>query len=307
MRAQVLPRFGDADQFELRDVPDPEVAAGEVRVRLRAVGINLLEVKLRNGALQDQMPIRLPAVLGTEFAGQVELVGPGVTAPGIVVGSRVAGFTSSGAYAELVVARADQLALVPAGLSLERAAAVPTAAETSRRVIALLRPRPAETFVVNGAAGSVGSAAVQLLRQAGVRVIGTASAENHDYLVHLGAVPTTYGPGVVERIQALAPQGIDAVFDVAGRDFLDAAIALRGGTDRIVTIADFGAEAKGVTTSWGQLDQITGSSFAPVLDQAAVGQFDVELAEVFAFNDISSAHRLSESSHFRGKIILAGP
>lgn len=307
MRAQVLPRFGDAEQFELRDLPDPEVAAGEVRVRVRAVGINLLEVKIRNGWLEDQMPTHLPAVLGTEFAGEVELVGEGVTTPGMVVGAPVAGFSSFGTYAERVVTRADQVALVPPGLSLEQAAAIPTAAETSRRVLRLLRPSRGETFLVNGAAGSVGSAAVQLLSEAGVLVVGTASTENHDYLVRLGAVPTTYGAGVVDRVRHLAPEGIDAVFDVAGRDFLDAAVVLRGGTDRIVTIADFGATAKGVTSSWGRLDQITAADFAPVLAQAASGQFEVELAGIFAFTDVAAAHRLSESGHFRGKIILTGP
>lgn len=307
MKAQVLPSFGDADQFVLRDLPEPIPAAGEVRIRMRAVGINPLEAKIRNGWLEDQMPVSFPAVLGTEFAGEIDQLGEGVATPGLTVGAPVAGFTSVGAYAEFVIAKADQIALVPPGLSLERAAGIPTAAETSRRVIALLRPKSGETVVVNGAAGSVGSAAVQLLHGAGVRVICTASRENHDYLAQLGAIPTTYGDGVVDRIRSLAPDGVDAVFDVAGLDFLNSAIELRGGPYRIVTIADFGAASKGVTMALGELSDITSGDFVDVIDQAAAGTFVVQIAAVFAFEDVAGAHRMSESGHFRGKIILAGP
>lgn len=307
MKAQVLPRFGGADQFDLRDLPDPTPGPGEVRVRMRAVGINPLEVKIRNGWLEDQMPVRFPVVLGTEFSGEVDRLGEGTETTGLAVGAPVAGFTSHGSYAELVIARADQIAVVPPTLPLPQAAGIPTAAETSRRVIAMLRPRSGETVLVNGAAGSVGSAAVQLLHAAGVRVMGTASEGNHDYLRRLGAIPTAYGAGVVDRIRSLAPDGVDAVFDVAGLDFLDSAIELRGGPDRIVTIADFAAASKGVTLALGDLDDITTGDFAEVIDQAAAGTFVVEIAEVFAFDDVAGAHRLSEGGHFRGKIIVAGP
>lgn len=171
----------------------------------------------------------------------------------------------------------------------------------------MLDPKEGETVVVNGAAGSVGSAAVQLLARAGVNVVGTASEGNHDYVRGLGAEPTTYGDGVVDRIRALAPNGVDAVFDVTDHGFVDAAIELRGGPERIVTISQFDAGSKGVTVSYGDSSSITASDFEPVIALAASGEFATEIARTFAFEDLPAAHELSERGHLRGKIVVIGP
>ncbi len=285
--------------FWLDMTPAPEPTAGEVRVAVRAIGINPMDVKIRNGSLKDQMPTDFPVVLGSDVAGVVDKVGPGVD--GLAEGDRVAGLSASGAYAEYAVAREDHLATIPDGLDFDRAATIPTAAETAGRVIRLLHPKAGETVVVNGAAGSVGSAAVQLLVRSGVTVIGTASEANHDYLRRLGATPTTYGDGVEDRIRELAPNGVDAVFDVTGQDFIDAAIALRGGTDRVVTISDFPAAQRGVTVSYGVADQIRGTDFGYVLDLAASGEFATEIARTFPFEDLPAAHDLSETGHLRAR------
>lgn len=305
MKAQVLKNFGGADQFTIDDVPTPDAGPGRVRIRVQAIGINPMDVKIRTGSMQDEMKTSLPAILGSDVAGVVDQVGDGVT--GVSVGDRVVGLAQNGAYAEYAIARADVVAPIPDGLDYEHAATLPTAGEAAHRVIGLLDPKAAETVVVNGAAGSVGSAAVQLLVRTGVKVIGTAGEDNHAFLRTLGAQPTTYGDGVADRIRALAPDGVDAVFDVADHGFIDAAIELRGGTKRIVTISDFQAGERGVAVSYGDASKVTSADFAPVVALAAAGDFDAEIAEVFAFEDLPAAHELSERGHLRGKIIVTGP
>ena len=304
MKAQILIDFGGTDQIALSDVRTPDAGPGQVWIRVRAIGINPMDIKIRNGWLREMIPTTFPAILGSDVAGVVDQVGRGVT--GYTVGDRVVGLTQSGAYAEYTVTRAESITLIPDALSFERAVTIPTAAETAQRVITLLDPHQGETIVVNGAAGSVGSAAVQLLVRDGVTVIGTASTDNHDYLRSLGAHPTTYGDGVTDRIHALAPNGVDAVFDVTGQDFTDAAIALRGGTDRIVTIADFDAAARGIAVSTGDASAITSADFAPIVALAAADQFTTEIAQTFTFDNLPAAQRLSETGHLRGKIVVTG-
>ena len=305
MKAQVLNGYGAPNDFVLDTIPTPEPGYGQVRVAVRAIGINPMDTKIRGGLLKDQMPTDFPAVLGSDVAGVVDKVGPGVH--GLAEGDRVAGLSASGSYAGYAIAREDHLAKIPDGLDFDCAVTIPTAAETAGRVIKLLHPKAGETVVVNGAAGSVGSAAVQLLVRGGVTVIGTASEANHDYLRRLGATPTTYGDGVEDRIRELAPNGVDAVFDVTGQDFIDAAIALRGGTDRVVTISDFPAAQRGITVSYGMADQIRGTDFGYVLDLATSGEFATEIAETFPFEDLPKAHERSETGHLRGKIVVTGP
>ena len=305
MKAYVLTAFGGAENFDLRDVPAPNAGPGQVRVRVRvrAVGINPLEVKVRNGWLRDAFPTTFPAILGNEVAGTIDQLGDGVD--GVAVGDRVLGFVDGGAYAEYAVARPAALAGLPDGVSFESAAALPVAAEASQRALALLDVRDGETVVVNGAAGAVGSAAVQLLVRRAVTVVGTASAANHDYLRGLGAIPVAYGEGVVERIRAAVPSGVDAVLDVAGKGFARDAIALRGGPDRIVTLADMEAPALGIAFAAGNPFALTAETLPPVVDLAAGGGFAVAIDRVFPFDAIPAAHALSEGGHLRGKIVVA--
>ena len=305
MRAQLLHGYGEVDQFRLDTVAVPDPQAGEVRLRVRAIGINPMDVKFRTGSLQDQMPITFPALLGTDVAGVVDQLGAGVTE--IAAGDRVSGLASTGAYAEMCIARADHLAQIPEALDFARAATIPTAVETAQRVIKLLLPQAGETVVVNGAAGSVGSAAVQLLVRGGAEVIATASEVNHDYLRSLGATPTRYGAGVENRIRELAPNGVDAVFDVSGQGFADTAISLRSGSDRIVTVADFAAGERGITVSLGDAASIRSSDFAFAFELAAVGEFATEIDQTFTFEQLPAAHELSGKGHVCGKIIVSGP
>ncbi|MFE5615459.1 NADP-dependent oxidoreductase [Streptomyces sp. NPDC056524] len=280
----------------------PEPGAGQVRVKVAAVGVNPLDHKRRHGWVEAFYPTTFPAVPGLEFAGTVDALGEGVT--GVEAGDEVFGWTTTGAYAEYALA--EVFVPKPAGLSWERAASIPVAGETARRVLDLLALKEGETLLLHGAAGAVGALAVQFAVAAGVTVVGTASARNHDFLRGLGAIPVTYGEGLADRVRAAAPQGVDAVFDAAGHDTLPVSIELTGGAkERIVTIAAVDAEEHGIVFS--------GVTVAPPLARtwltaharlAAEGRLRLDIAETFPLKEAARAQELSESGHVRGKLVL---
>ncbi|GAB3557587.1 NADP-dependent oxidoreductase [Spelaeicoccus albus] len=305
MRAQVLHAYGAPDSFTLEDLEALEPGPGEIRVRVASTGVNPLDVKIRSGQLAETMPMTFPLVLGSDIAGEVDRVGTGVDT--FVPGDRVVGLATAGGYAEYAVLAADQTCRVPDTLALTNAATIPTAASTSRRLVGFIGPQDGETVVVNGAAGSVGSALVQALVDGGTHVVGIAGPGNHDYLRQLGARPTSYGRGVLGRVRRLACAGVDAVIDVAGHGFAETALELRGTTDRVVTIADFAAARHGVTVTTGTDEDRRAGAFEPQVIAAAQGRFRTEIAAKFPLEDLPAAHRLSAASHVRGKIVVGTP
>ncbi|BCJ49524.1 hypothetical protein Asp14428_09990 [Actinoplanes sp. NBRC 14428] len=180
--------------------------------------------------------------------------------------------------------------------------------ETATRVLDLLGVREGTTLLLEGAAGGVGTMAVQLAAARGATVIGTASTRNHDFLAGLGATPTTYGPGLAGRVADLAPGGVDAVFDCAGSGSLPDLVALAGGPARVVTIADLDAAAHGVhqsRTGGGQgADPQSAGALDAAVRLAGQGRLTVPVAAVFPLAEAAVAHELSESGHARGKIVL---
>jgi NADPH:quinone reductase-like Zn-dependent oxidoreductase len=271
-----------------------------VRIAVRAAGVNPIDWKVRGGLMRDVIPATFPVVDGREAAGVVEEVGPDVA--GVAVGDEVFGFAVGGAAAEQAVL--DGFAHKPSALSWEQAAGLPVAAETSVRVFTVLGGLgEGQTIVIDGAAGGVGSVAVQLAVARGARVIGTASERNHEFLRSLGAEPTAYGPGLAERVRALAPEGADLGFDAVGQGGVRDLITLTGDPARVATIADFGAAALGVKVTGG-------GDFRALeaLDEAArladAGRLRVEVGGTFPFADAAEAHRLSEGGHVRGKLVL---
>jgi NADPH:quinone reductase-like Zn-dependent oxidoreductase len=317
MRAWTLPRYGGPEVLELVELPDPVAGDGQVLVRVTAIGVNPFEVKQRRGDLAGSMRLDLPAVIGSEIAGVVEAIGHGTdddadaggaTAGALAVGDLVAG-TAARAYAELVAVRATRLARVPAGAAATHAAALPTGVTTADGALDALGVGAGDTVVVNGASGGVGQIAVQLLVQRGARVIGTGGAGSRDRIAALGAEPVVYGDGVVGRVRAAAPDGVDAVLDIAGHGFLDAAVELRGGVSRIVTIADSeGAERLGVPFFSAQsVRRPVGERIAPALAQLADGRLRVEVAGTYPFAELPAAHERVERGHPGGKIVVTVP
>ncbi|WTW99893.1 NADP-dependent oxidoreductase [Streptomycetaceae bacterium NBC_01309] len=297
MKAVRFRRFGGPEVLEIVDLPDPHPGPGEVRITVRAAGVNPSDWKKRRGLMDDQ----LPQTLGYEAAGVVDELGDGVA--DAAVGDRVFGFSTEGAaQAELAVL--SYYAPVPPSLDFSGAAALPAAAETATRALDQLGVGRGSVLLVNGASGGVGSAAVQLAAVRGARVIGTASPVNHDYLRSLGAEPVAYGEGLVERVRELAPDGVDVALDVAGSGVLPELIALAGGSENVVTIADFaGAREHGVRFSTGDTGRAV-HVLAEIGELVESGRFLLPVAKTFPLTEVAEAQRVSEEGHVRGKLVL---
>jgi NADPH:quinone reductase-like Zn-dependent oxidoreductase len=264
---------------------------------VRAAGINASDWKKRKGLMAGE----LPQTVGHEAAGVVDELGEGVA--DVAVGDRVFGFSAEGAaQAELAVL--SDYAPIPLSLDFPGAAALPAAIETATRALDQVGVASDGTLLINGASGSVGSAAVQLAVVRGARVIGTASPANHEYLRSLGAEPIAYCEGLVERVRALAPNGVDVALDVAGSGVLPELIELAGGPGHVVTIADFGgAQQHGVTFSSGDAGRAL-HALAEIGELIESGRFSLPVAQTFPLAEIAEAHRASEDGHVRGKLVL---
>jgi NADPH:quinone reductase-like Zn-dependent oxidoreductase len=264
---------------------------------VRAAGVNASDWKKRQGLMDPE----LPQPLGYEAAGVVDELGPGVT--DAALGDRVFGLSGAGAaQAELAVL--SYYAPIPPSLGFAEAAALPAAVETAWRSLDQLGVKSGSTLLINGASGSVGSAAVQLAVARGARVIGTASPANHDYLRSLGAEPVAYGEGMAQRVRALAPDGVDLALDVAGNGVLPELIDLAGGPGPVVTVADFaGAQRYGVKFSRGD-DGRALQALAEIGPLVESGRFSLPVAQAFPLADIAEAHRAGERGHARGKLVL---
>lgn len=297
MKAVQFSRFGGPEVLQIADLPDPHPGPAEVRIRVRAAGVNAGDWKKRQGLMDRQ----LPQTLGYEAAGVVDETGAGVC--GVAAGDRVFGASPYGAaQAELAVL--SSWAPVPDTLGYAGAAAVPVAAETAARALDQLGVTAGSTVLISGASGSVGSAAVQLAAGRGARVIGTASPAAHGALRLLGAEPVAYGDGMPGRVRALAPSGVDFALDVAGSGVLPELAGLAGGPGRVVTVADFaGAQQTGVRFSRGE-DGRAGYALAVAARMAAAGQFSVRIGGTFPLAQVARAHRAGEAGTVRGKLVL---
>lgn len=297
MKAARFSAFGDPDVLGLVELPDPHPGPGQVRIAVRAAGVNASDWKKRRG-LMDQ---ELPQTLGYEAAGVVDEVGEGVT--DATVGDRVFGFCPDGAaQAELAVLAVH--APIPPSLGFAAAAALPSSIETAMRALDQLGVARGSTLLVNGASGSVGSAAVQFAVARGARVIGTAGPANHAFLRALGAEPVAYGEGLVERVRELAPDGVDLALDVAGSGVLPELIGLAGGVENVLTVADVaGAREHGVRFSRGDDGRAVHAltEIGPLIE---AGIFAPPVVSTFPLAEIAEAHRAGESGRARGKLVL---
>jgi NADPH:quinone reductase-like Zn-dependent oxidoreductase len=312
MRAVQFTEYGPPGVVHVAEVPAPHAGPGEIRIAVRASGVAPGETIIRSGAMRDLVPAAFPWRTGFDAAGVVDEVGAGVT--DARVGDEVFGMTTAarrGANADFVVLVA--WAPKPAAWSWAEAGGAAGGVETATRVLDRLAVGAGHTVLVQGAAGGVGTVAVQLAVARGATVIGTASAHNHDFLRTLGARPTTYGSGLVERVRALAPAGVDAVFDCAGGALPDL-VAIAGAAGRVVTIVpDPAAAALGVHLSHSappgarvgtDADPQALHGLALAVALAGEGRLRVPVAAEFPLAEAAAAHELSESRHARGKIVL---
>lgn len=298
MKAIQFSRFGGPEVLELVELPDPHPGPGQIRVAVRAAAVNPVDWKMRSGMMGGE----LPQTTGREVAGVVDEVGDGVT--DVAPGDAVFGFAAGGGGAAEYALLADY-APIPPSLDFADAAGLPVAVETAVRTLDQVGVGAGSTVLVNGAAGAVGSSAVQIARTRDARVIGTASPNNHDYLRSLGAEPTTYGDGLVERVRELVPGGVDAALDAAGGGALPALVELAGAPERVVTIADYaGAQETGAAFSGGMGTGRALHALREIGPLIEAGQFSLPVAQAFPLDQIAEAHRLSETGHVRGKLVL---
>jgi NADPH:quinone reductase-like Zn-dependent oxidoreductase len=302
-RAVRFDRYGSVDELKVVEVPTPQPGPGEVQVQVVAAGINPGEVAIRTGALHDRWPATFPSGEGSDFAGRISALGEGVTQ--FEVGAEVVGFSETrSSHATHVVVPVDQVTAKPAELDWDAAGALFVAGTTAYAAVRAVNPAEGETVAVSGAAGGVGSIAVQLLRARGVRVIGIAGESNHQWLTELGAVPVGYGDGLAERLRAAAPDGIDAFVDTYGGGYVALAIELGVEPQRIDTIIDWAAAAQYGVKTEGNATANTIDVVAELARLAADGVITVPIAATYPLDRVQDAFRHLERRHTRGKIVL---
>jgi NADPH:quinone reductase-like Zn-dependent oxidoreductase len=298
-------RYGDIDVLEVRDVPPPVPAEGEVLIAVKAAGINPGEALIRRGALHDRWPASFPSGQGSDLAGVVAELGPGVDS--VAVGDEVLGFTDSReSQAEFVAVPADRLTAKPEAVSWEVAGALYVAGTTAYAAVRSVGLTSGGTVAVAGAAGGVGSIAIQLAKRAGAAVLGIAGPSNDDWLTAHGVIPVNYGADLANRLRAAAPnERIDVFLDFFGGGYVELAVTELGVTpERVDTIIDFPAVERFGVQMAGNADASDAGVLAELADLIAAGQLDVPVAGVFALGDVQAAYRTLEERHTRGKLVL---
>lgn len=297
--------YGDIDVLEVREVDRPVPGEGEVLVEVKAAGINPGEAKIRTGVLHEIWPATFPSGQGSDLAGVVADVGPGVST--FAVGDEVMGFSESrSSHAEFVAVPAEQLTAKPAQLSWEVAGSLFIAGTTAYAAVRAVRLTPNDTVAVAAAAGGVGTIAVQLARRTGATVLGIAGPANDEWLTAHGIIPVNYGDDLAGRLRAASPSGrVDAFLDLFGGGYVDLAVTGLGvAPERVDTIIDFPAVEKFGVQAAGNADAASAAVLAELAALAAAGDLEVPIAGVFALDDVRAAYRTLEEQHTRGKLVL---
>jgi len=298
MRALRFSAYGGPEVLEWAEAPDPHAGLGKIRVAVRAASVNPIDGKVLTGVLSGGKPMAGTGYLGYDAAGVVDEVGEGVT--GVAVGDDVFG---NGRHTQAEYAVLDSWAAKPPPIDWAVAAAAGVSGETAERGLRLLDVKAGETLFIDGGAGGVGAVAVQLAVARGVRVIGSASEGNQDYLREIGAIPVRYGDGVADRVRNAAGGSVDAVFDVVGKTPIDELISLPPEPAKVVTIANFAAGAAGVRVTSGGADSRAPEALREVADLLAQNKIVIKV-QTFPFERAAEAYRISLNGHVRGKLVL---
>lgn len=298
-----LSAYGGVDQLKIVDVPKPVPQASEVLVHVIAAGTNPGEISIREGLLKDMFPMKFPFGQGADFAGRVDSVGADVT--DFAPGDFVLGWSNQrSAQAEFVAVSASQLLHKPPSLDWFRAGSLKVVASTAVAAVRAVALKPGDVVAISGAAGGVGSLAVQLARRTGARVIGIASDENAQFLNSLGVEQVAYGDGLAQRLKAAAPKGLDAFIDLFGGGYVELAVTLGIPPERINTIIDFAAAPKyGVRTD-GSAAADSGATLASVTNLIAWGEIIMPLTAIYPFAMVREAYVELARRKARGKIVL---
>jgi enoyl reductase len=302
VRAVVFDSYGPPSVLRIAEVDVPEPAAGQVRVRVRAAGVNPVDAKRRRGDFASTAPATFPQRLGNEYAGLVDGVGTGVRQ--LRAGDPVLGSATAQCYADYVIVEGEHAVAKPAQMSWEAAAGLPAAGQTASVALDAIDLRAGETIVIHAAAGGVGTIAVQFARMRGAIVIGTARPANHDYLRELGAIPVTYGPGLTDRIVKAAAGSVDAALDLVGGDAIKASLELVPDRTRIATTVDAtAAREHGIQRVGGR----STNALRELVDAYRAGRLVLPEPLAYPLERAADAHTHIESGHVRGKLVLQIP
>ncbi|MFY9712853.1 MAG: NADP-dependent oxidoreductase [Microbacterium sp.] len=310
-RAIVYTEIGSPEVLHLIEIPDPLATSDEVVVRIEAAGVNPIDAKLRGGTRASK-PITEPRPVGFDGAGVIESLGDGVT--DFAVGDRVAIRDTVGTYASSLTVPVRNIAALPDAVTAAEGAGIGIPAGTAYQALRSLGVSAGDTLLVHGGSGAVGQAAVQFAVAWGATVVATASPARHDQVRELGAIPVSYGPGLLGQVREAAPGGITVALDCAGTDeAIQACLDLVADRDRIATIVR-GADAAGFGIRGFQ-----GGSPIPLTEEErawraealpktiellASGDFTIELGPELPLAEAIRAHELVESGATSGKIVL---
>jgi enoyl reductase len=299
-RAVIFEQYGGPEVLHAVDRPVPQVIPGHAVVRVRAAGVQPFDAMFRSGAVRERMPARFPQTLGNEFAGEITAVGKGVA--DFEVGTAVLGWTMQQAYSEHLSVAADQIVRKPQSMPWAEAGVISASGQTASTALEVLHIRPGDTLVVHGAAGGVGSFAVQIAVARGAKVIGTARPANHAYLRSLGAIPVDYTDDLLANLHAAA-------------DNITAVVIAAGGEQAFLATSELGLERSRVATvafhplaQRLEIQQITTSRSLDRLKELIrlyeQGFLSIEIARTFSLGEAKQAHALIETGHVRGKIVI---
>lgn len=304
-RRVVAAGYGGPENLEVQEITLDEPRSGQVRVSVRAAGVNPADVKSYR---REGDPSRLPLPLGYEASGVVTAVGPQTS---VAVGDEVIVFRTRGAYATDLVVDEFTLTPKPEGLDWPEAAGLLLAGATAVHTLEATRVAAGDTVLVHGGAGGVGLNAVQLARLRGARVIATAGERNHDRLRELGAEPVGYGDGLADRVRSLAPDGVDAALDLVGsEEAMDVSLELVADRGRIASIANFargpreGIRLLGGGPGADAGDELRMAARPELARLAGTGDLRVLVAATYPLTEAADAHRQIATGHTTGKIVL---
>ncbi|WP_328414560.1 NADP-dependent oxidoreductase [Micromonospora sp. NBC_00389] len=291
---------GGPEVLQLIDVEGPQAGPGQVRIRVKAAGVQPYDVAVVEGWIPAGVNPGFPRIPGNEFAGLVDSVGEGVT--GFSPGDEVLGYGQLNCYAEDLVVPADQITGKPHNMPWDVAGGFPAGALNAHVALQELGVGTGETVLIHGAAGAVGTIAVQLARLWGATVIAAAREAQHDYLRSLGALPVAYVDGFAGRVRALAPKGVDASLDGVGGDALDATLEFVKDRGRILTLVEHGrARELGIRTN---PHKRSAARLAELADLYAQGKLTVHVRETFPLFRAADALRAYKAGNSRGKIVI---
>ena len=297
-------QFGGIDVLYITDKSKPLPEPNQVLVRVKAAGINPGEASIREGRLAKQFPSTFPSGQGSDFAGVIEAVGAEVNQ--FRVGDEVIGFSDNrNSHAQYVTVESDQLTPRPANVSWEAGGGLFVAGTTAYAGVQVLDLKPGEVVVISGAAGGVGSLAVQLAKNKGAVVIGLASVGNHDWLRQRGIIPVAYGNDTEQAIRdALPGKPVAAFFDTVGKGYVELALKLGVPKERINTIIDFEAVGKYGVQSAGSAQAANAAALGELASQLDKGTLQLIIANTYPLTQVKEAYRELETHHTHGKIVL---